>query len=261
FGGFDSIQDTLDAANISNNNYYSDVAWRWGALPLMGFAGTDPLDTFFDRAADGSLEQVVIIDPSYTSNDDHPSHDIQLGQALIAMIYTALAQSPIWERCLFVITYDEHGGFYDHVPPPTTPDANGPEYQQQGFRVPAVVIGPHVRKGCVVHEPFDHASFIATPSRQYQLPGVNARAAGPPHLARCTHPTNTDHPQPPPPVPNMIIDVPRVMARVGVTTSQEELMKATGNWPITPEFTARERERIMRLLERGERMGVLKLRR
>jgi phospholipase C len=51
------------------------------------------------------------------------------------------------------------------------------------------------------------------------------------------------------------------MARVGVTTSQEELMRATGNWPITPEFTARERERMTRLLELGERMGAIDLRR
>ncbi|NJK32221.1 MAG: alkaline phosphatase family protein, partial [Deltaproteobacteria bacterium] len=141
-----TIQDVCDDAGISNMNYYGDVAWKWGAFPLLGFAGTDSFDEFFTRVEDGTLEQVVIIDPSFTSNDDHPDHDITLGQALIAMIYQALAASQYWDKCLLVITYDEHGGFYDHVPPPTTPDAEGPDYEQQGFRVPALVIGPHVRK-------------------------------------------------------------------------------------------------------------------
>jgi phospholipase C len=160
-----------------------------------------------------------------------------------------------------VITYDEHGGFYDHVPPPTTPDPVGLDFQQQGFRVPTVVIGPHVKKGCVVHTVFDHASFAATVTRRFGLPELNGRTAGVNDLADCIDASKINDPQPPPPLPKIIIDIDEVMAHVGVTTSQEELMRATGNWPITPAFTAAERSRIMRLLERGEKMGVLELRR
>lgn len=256
-----TIQDVCDDGGISNMNYYGDVPWKWGAFPIVGFSGTDSFDEFFDRLDAGELEQVVIIDPSFTSNDDHPSHNITLGQALISTVYQALAQSQYWEKCLLVITYDEHGGFYDHVAPPTTPDSTGPEFGQQGFRVPSVVIGPHVRKGCVVHTVFDHASIPATITRKFGLPEMNERTAGVNDLADCIDPNKIDNPSPPAPLPKVVIDnIDEVMARVGVETSQEELMRATGNWPITPEFTARERQRIRRLLEIGERLGAVVLR-
>ncbi len=261
FIGPTSIQDACDDGGISNNNYYVDVPWKWGAFPLLGFAGTDSMDEFFNRIDEGTLEQVVILDPGFTSNDDHPDHDIQLGQALISTIYQALAQSQYWDKLLFIITYDEHGGFYDHVAPPTTPDAEGPDYQQQGFRVPSLVIGPHVRKGCTIHTVFDHASFPATVCRKFGLSELNERTAGVNDLGACIDPTKIDQPQPPAPLPKIVINVKDVMARVGVVTSQEELFRATGNWPITPEFTQRQRENIMRLLERGERLGALELRR
>ena len=254
-----TIQDVLDDAGISNNNYYGDVPWKWGAFPAVGFSGTDSFDEFFDNIDNGTLEEVVIIDPSFTSNDDHPSHNISLGQALINTVYQAIAQSEYWNKCLFIITYDEHGGFYDHVPPPVTPDTEGIEFSQQGFRVPAVVIGPHVRKGCVVHEIFDHASFPATVTRKYGLPEMNERAAGVNDLAICIDPTTLGNPAPPAPMPKVRIDVQEVMKRVGVTTSQEELMEATGNWPITPEFTKAERARIMKLLKIGERLNAVEL--
>ncbi|MCA9707676.1 MAG: alkaline phosphatase family protein, partial [Myxococcales bacterium] len=150
-----SIQALCNDHGISNRNYYDGLAaWRWAAYPISGFAGTASIDQFFDKLANGGLEQVVIIDPDFLSNDDHPSHDIQLGQAFIASIYQALANSRYWERSLLIITYDEHGGFFDHVAPPTTVDDNGPEFTQLGFRVPTLVIGPHVRAGAVDHTVF-----------------------------------------------------------------------------------------------------------
>ena len=254
-----TIQDVCGDAGISNKNYYGDVPWRWGAFPLQGFSGTSAMGNFFDALDDGSLEQVVIIDPSFTSNDDHPSHNITLGQALISTVYQALAQSQYWNKSLLIVTYDEHGGFFDHVAPPTTPDSGGPEWQQQGFRVPAVVIGPHVRKGCVNHTVFDHASFAATVCRKFGLAELNERCAGVNDLASCIDPSKIDDPQPPAPLPKVVVPIDEVMTRVGVETSQEELMRATGNWPITPAFTAAERRRIMELLEHGERLGALEL--
>ncbi len=255
-----TIQDVCNDGDISNNNYYSDLAWKWGAFPGFGFAGTDSLDEFFENMDNGSLEQVVILDPSFSSNDDHPSHSIVMGQALISTIYEAIAQSDYWEKCLFLITYDEHGGFYDHVVPGTVPDSEGSEFQRQGFRVPTVVIGPHVRSGCVNHTVFDHASFAATVTRKFGLPEMNARAAAVADLASCIDPAKIEQPQPPASLPKLVIDVKKVMAKVGVVSSQEELMVATGNWPITPEFTERERERIFNLLLRGEALGALELR-
>ena len=87
--------------------------------------GNFGIETFFSDAAAGTLPNFSIVDPQFFgvgANDDHPDHDITLGQALIASIYEALAQSPQWKSSLLVITYDEHGGFFDHVPPPTAVD-------------------------------------------------------------------------------------------------------------------------------------------
>ena len=77
-----------------------------------------------------------------------------MAQALIAAVYTALAKSPQWKNCMLVITYDEHGGFFDHVPPPMTTDDTLEKFgvdgfQQMGFRVPAMVIGPYAKQGYV----------------------------------------------------------------------------------------------------------------
>ncbi|WP_181198049.1 alkaline phosphatase family protein [Enhygromyxa salina] len=256
---YTTIQDVCDDGGISNNNYYAGIVpWRWGAFP-GDFSGTDSFDEFFENIDNGVLEEVVIIDPDFMSNDDHPSHNIMLGQALIATIYQALAQSQYWDKCLLVITYDEHGGFYDHVVPGTTPDDEGPEFENQGFRVPSVVIGPHVRSGCVNHTVLDHASFPATVTRKFGLPELNSRTENVNDLASCIDPTKIDNPSPPAPLPIVVIPEKEVLAQCGVETSQEELMRVTGNWPITPEMTERVRGQIKQLLRVGERLGAVKL--
>jgi phospholipase C len=77
---------------------------------------------FFDQAAAGTLPPVSFIDPLFSRNDDHPPHHPILGQQYIAAVYAALAASPLWNNLLFVVTYDEHGGFFDHVAPADRPD-------------------------------------------------------------------------------------------------------------------------------------------
>jgi phospholipase C len=124
-------------------------------------------DSFLDDAAKGELRDVSWIDPNFidlsvldpNSNDDHPPSDVRAGQALVLEIYEALAKGPQWEDTVLVVVYDEHGGFYDHVAPPKVADRSG--HGTLGVRVPALVVGPRVRKfGC--HEVFDHTSLIAT---------------------------------------------------------------------------------------------------
>ena len=90
-----------------------------------------------------------------------PAHPMA-GEVFIASIYEALAQSPQWKDCVFIITYDEHGGFFDHVPPPTAPDDHASEgFDQLGFRVPSVVIGPWVKPGALNnYGQYFHGSYV-----------------------------------------------------------------------------------------------------
>ena len=125
-------------------------------------------DSFLDDAAAGKLPAVSWIDPNFfdlgvldpNSDDDHPPSDVHAGQALALKVYEALVNSPQWPNTMLVITYDEHGGFYDHVEPPAAP-ADGSGRRTLGVRVPAIVIGPRVRRG-VHKETLEHASLPKT---------------------------------------------------------------------------------------------------
>lgn len=145
---------------------------------------------FFEDAAAGRLPAVVYIDPAFGSNDDHPPvHPIR-GQELIAAVYTALAKSPIWENCLLVVTYDEHGGYADHVPPPTTADDSEaqfgvPGFEQLGFRVPALVIGPYAKQSYVSSVQYDHTSALKHLQNEFGLEGLTARMAAANDLTDC----------------------------------------------------------------------------
>ncbi len=134
---------------------------------------------FFRDAAEGVLPNVCVVEPDYQLNDDHPPQDIRLGQAYIASVYEALRNSPQWDRSLMLVLYDEHGGFHDHVPPPTVEgDERAAEgFNQLGFRVPGLVAGPLARRGHVMHDLIDHASVPALISRIFGLDQVNERAA------------------------------------------------------------------------------------
>ena len=161
--GAPTIFGRLDAKGIDYRIYYSDVPFA----SLMGNADFAldrhalPIDTFYKDAAAGKLPRVSYLDPPFTSGDDHPPHHPILGQQFIAGVYNALASSPQWERCLFLITYDEHGGFFDHVPPPTTDDERVAEgFGQLGFRVPAILVGPYVKTGHVSSVVRNHVSAL-----------------------------------------------------------------------------------------------------
>jgi phospholipase C len=142
--------------------------------------------TFISDAMAGQLPPVVYIDPALFINDDHPPvHPIN-GQELIAAVYTALANSPHWNNCMLVITYDEHGGFFDHVSPPRTEDdyaAMG--FDQLGFRVPALVIGPYVKQGYVSSVVYDHTSAIKHLQNTFGLHPLTKRSEAATDLTDC----------------------------------------------------------------------------
>jgi phospholipase C len=131
----------------------------------------DPVRGFEVAARSGALPQVTLIEPDYIDippgNDDHPPGDMANGQDFINRIVQSLIASPQWERTLFVITYDEHGGFYDHKPPPTNAPPLRGGRRTLGPRVPTFVVSPFVERGAVFHSRFDHTSIGATILRRF----------------------------------------------------------------------------------------------
>jgi phospholipase C len=182
-----TIWDRLAAAGVPANYYFSD-------LPVLALYGQKyasiarPFGTFFAQAASGTLPAYSYLDPFFLgedqggSNDDHPHADIRRGQALLSSVVHALMASPLWERTALVITYDEWGGFFDHVAPPVLPDAD-PAHAQAGFRVPCVVVSPFARRGYVGHEVYDHTSILKMVEWRYGLAPLTARDAAARNLA------------------------------------------------------------------------------
>jgi phospholipase C len=97
------------------------------------------------------------LDDANPPADDHPPGTILAGQRFIASVYRALAAGPLWQRTLLVIVYDEHGGFFDHVEPPTLPNGD-----RLGVRVPALLVSPWVRRGHVSKVRYDHTAILRT---------------------------------------------------------------------------------------------------
>jgi phospholipase C len=167
-----TIYDELDQKNISWAIYHHGMPHTL----LFTHLWVKPekfhrMSCFFDDAAqpEDKFPQYVFIEPSYAGvdqNDEHPPTDIRRGEYLIAQIYNALrANDALWRSTLFVLLYDEHGGFYDHVYPPVAvpPDDFVSEYSfaQYGVRVPALLISPWVKKG-YLNTVFDHTSLLKT---------------------------------------------------------------------------------------------------
>jgi phospholipase C len=118
----------------------------------------------------------------------HPLDGVAHGEALIKTIYESIRQSPHWNKSLLVVTWDEHGGFYDHVPPPSAvaPGDAGPSstynkhgftFEQLGVRVPAVLVSPWIPKNCIDHQLYDNASIPATLRRLFGIPALTNRDA------------------------------------------------------------------------------------
>lgn len=171
-----------------------DWAYYYGNIPVVAaindLGDLTPhvrrFSQFLTDAAAGTLPPVVYIDPAFAQNDDHPPVHPVLGQALISTVYKALAASPQWPNILLVITYDENGGFYDHVSPPKVPDDRAAQdFDQLGFRVPTMVIGPYVKQGHVSSTQYDHTSALRHLENQFGLEELTTRTAAANDLSDC----------------------------------------------------------------------------
>lgn len=193
-----SIFNLLDEAQppVSWKVYYSDLPFAgiFGYVRNQRAANLVHVAQFPVDAAAGTLPQVAFVDPAFIGNsslpedDEHPPSDIERGQAFTAGIIKAFMQSPLWNSSALFLTYDEHGGYFDHVPPPPAckPDAIPPalqpgdvqaEFDNFGIRVPVVVVSAFAKRHFVSHKVYSHTSILRFIETRFDLPALTARDA------------------------------------------------------------------------------------
>jgi len=187
-----TIFDRLDAHKINWGIYYDNAP---SALIVPGvikppgrIARLHQFPKFFTDVAAGRLPQFAFLDPQYDTTSEENPQDIQVGERFIAQVVRALMRAPTWKSTALFITYDEHGGYYDHVPPPRAikPDSIPPmlvpgdlpgAYDRYGFRVPLIVVSPWARAGYVSRVTQDLTSITAFIERKWNLPAMTFRDA------------------------------------------------------------------------------------
>jgi phospholipase C len=203
---FERLNDRDDGWRV----YYHDIpqsltlARLWGHIDRFRH-----FNEFARDAAAGRLPCYAFLEPRYfpdpslgMPNDQHPPHDVVFGEQLIATVYNAVRASPLWNSTLLIITYDEHGGCFDHAPPPlaVSPgdgrNSDGFTFNRYGVRVPAILVSPYIAPGTILRAaagglphagppyPFDHTSIIATVRKCFGLgEPLSARDAAAPDVA------------------------------------------------------------------------------
>jgi phospholipase C len=186
-----TIWDRLAAAGVSGRYYFSDV-------PFLGLWGdkylsiSRPYAEFLTGALTGLLPAVSIVDPRFldegsgSSGDDHPHADIRVGDAFLSQLWKAVSTGPAWASTVLIIAYDEWGGFFDHVAPPTSVAANAVDPPDAagnvllGMRVPVVIASPWTRAGAqprIRSELYDHTSILKLIEWRWRLPNLTPRDA------------------------------------------------------------------------------------
>jgi phospholipase C len=190
-----TIFDRLDAAKVSWLVYYDNVP---SPFYFPNFRN-NPLQVakcvkntqFFSDAAAGRLPSVSYVEENFDYQSEENPQDIAYGENFLRQVVAAVMDSPLWSKTALFITYDEHGGFYDHVPPPQAvpPDNIPPDlklsssgtfpanFDRYGFRVPLIVVSPWGQPRYVSHKVADHTSILAFLERKWNLPPLTRRDA------------------------------------------------------------------------------------
>jgi phospholipase C len=156
------------------------------------------MSLFENDLAGGALPEFVFIEPSYDTghqyvngNSMHPLNDVRKGEQLVKRVYEAIRASRFWTQTMLIITFDEHGAFFDHVPPPSAVPPGGDQryanpannfgFDRYGVRVPAIVVSPYTQKNTVIgrshDETYDHTSIVATVAKRFALSSITQRDA------------------------------------------------------------------------------------
>jgi phospholipase C len=215
FPGYDLvIFDELEKRHVSWKIYKAGFAagvestigtgavFRWGTFAYPEHF--KDMEDFYEDAANGTLPSVAFVDPQLTGSnaseytegydtksDEHPPGDIQVGEKFTSDVVQALFASPQWSQLAMFITWDEHGGLYDHVAPPAAcpPDGIAPNltnaqdqawpagFDQLGVRVPVIVVSPFSKVSYVSHTVYDHTSITRFIETLFTLPALTARDA------------------------------------------------------------------------------------
>jgi phospholipase C len=191
-----TIFQELVAANVDWRIYYTDLP---GAFIFLGtltkyFDNTYKIDQFFTDAKAGMLGQLNILDPKLgvggaSRDDDHPPGDVQVGDDFMSQVVQAMMSSPQWKHSALIITFDEHGGQFDHVPPPPAcpPDDIAPmltatdnapgNFANYSMRVPLIVVSPYAKPHYVSHDVYDHTSITRLIETRFKLAALTGRDA------------------------------------------------------------------------------------
>lgn len=183
-----TIYELLERAGKSWAIYYGDIPQCIALHDLRSqsarrhFRSFSP-SRFRDDIRNGTLPNYTFIEPRYfglghgPANDQHASHHVRYGEDLVADVYEAIRSvEDVWKKTMLIVLYDEHGGFYDHVPPGSTDNPDGfvinPQFDftRLGVRVPCVLISPFVERGGTMSDTMDHTSILATLHEWFSLP-------------------------------------------------------------------------------------------
>jgi phospholipase C len=243
-----TIWDRLAAAGVSHTYYYSNLPYLalWGLkyLPISNIYAQFLLD-----AATGSLPAVSFIDPRFTivddgtGNDDHPHADIRSGDAFLAQTFHAVANGPDWASTVFIVTYDEWGGFFDHVRPPraAAPNTVDPDLVNGkallGFRIPTIVASPwssgHPHEPRINSRVTDHTSILKLIEWRWGLPALTARDASR-DVQNLAHALDFDNPRlHVPPLPQPTAPPPTPCIALPAETASGIASVASGPDPVS----------------------------
>ena len=167
-------------------SFFTLMPRMWPELLTDRFRRLPALSFDFVYEPDATRPNVIVVEPDYDdspvhlsghASDNHPPLPMSFGEAFVRQVYEALTSNPgRWQRTVMIVTYDEHGGFHDHVPPlpvhcPPPPGASYAPFETTGVRVPTVVASPLVQRGVAKHANLDHTSILALLAERFGQPG------------------------------------------------------------------------------------------
>ena len=236
-----TIFAALDKAGVSNRYFFNDVpvSALWGPSRLNN---SGSIGEYYARCASGTLPSVSYVDPNFAgsvgegpglSGDEHPHGDVRTGQAFMADVVHAFMESPQFKRGALFITYDEWGGFFDHVAPPRVPDERNDrdinkDYGQMGFRIPTIAVSPYAKRGAVEHATYGFESILKMISYRFGLKPLNRRVAYAQNIAR-----SFDWESKPRLTPPELPDAPMVVSQQ-CSNQPPSLIKANASGPQRP---------------------------